>query len=88
MITGGAVSATGDVTGGTVITGGAVSATGDVTGGNFTAIGNIRMTATGGSFLELPSATTDPAGAVAGSIYYNSTTQVVRLRNNTTWVNL
>jgi hypothetical protein len=39
----------------------------------------------GGTPLTLPVATSDPGGAVAGDLYYNSTTNVVKYYNGSSW---
>ena len=70
----------------TFVTGNAqanITSLGTLTG--LTVSGNVNMTATSGSFLKLPTATSDPAGAADGSIYFNTILSSLRLRAGGVW---
>ncbi len=54
------------------------------------ASGNITTAAIGvfnGSFIKIPTGTTDPAGAVLGAAYYNTFNSTWRVYNGVSWVN-
>ena len=54
-----------------------------------TVTGNIRFTPTGSNYgLAVGSGTTDPGSGVVGSIFYNTTTSVLRVYNGASWVDL
>jgi hypothetical protein len=39
-------------------------------------------------FFPAPTGTTDPANATIGSLYYNTSTNKLRLKTNTGWIDL
>jgi len=59
-----------------------VSVTGNVTGGNVSSSGFVAGT------IQLTNASSDPGTAVNGTMYYNSTTNQVRVYINGAWHSL
>ena len=83
--TGTTVSMSGNVTGGNIVTSAAVSAA------TVSASGNITTAAIGvfnGSYIKVPTGTTDPVGTVPlGAAYYNTFNATWRVYNGVSWVN-
>ena len=82
--TGTTVSVSGNITGGNLITSAAISAASMSASGNITVAGIPNFS---GSYVVIPTGTTDPATATQGAFYYNTLTSVLRIYISGAWRN-
>jgi hypothetical protein len=97
--TGDTVSVSGNITGGnvlgganvnaTLLSGTTVSVTGNVVSNNIQTSNSINtLNATVSTQLVIPFFSSNPISAVAGSLYYNTASSVLRFYNGATWVDV
>jgi hypothetical protein len=62
-----------------------LGSSGNITSNNISAAGNVLV---GGDYVQIPTATADPADPVPGAMYYNTNTSGLRLYTGSVWVTI